>query len=131
MKKELIVAGLVAALAIPTAALAAGHRSTTRTNAKGSGPRSGLAVTTKRSKNVPASSRTKLSPRPKAGTRSGHKPKATGSAGKARTSMRTERNKTAGPPGVGVTLTQGGVSTASGKQGVGGVAVPALGRTSV
>jgi len=127
MKKELIVAGLVVALAIPTAALAAGHGASTKSKAKGTGPRSGLTVTTKRSKHVPMSSRSKLSPRPKAGTRSGRKPKATGSAGKARTSMRAKRNQTAGTPGVGVTLTQGGVSAASGKQGVGGLAVPAIG----
>ena len=56
MKRTLIIVGLVAALAIPTAAVAAGHRSTPKaksrsvattpkTKAKGSAPRSGLAVT--------------------------------------------------------------------------------------
>ncbi len=127
MKKELIVAGLVTALAIPTAALAAGHGSATRGKAKGSAPRSGLAIATKPSKNVPASSKSKVSAKPKARTRSGRKPKATGSAGRAKTSLRAKRNRTAGTPGVGVTLTQGGVSAASGKQGVGGLAVPAIG----
>ncbi len=127
MNKELIVAGLVAALAIPTAAVAAGHGSATKAKAKGAGPRSGLAIATRPSKNMPASSTTKVAAKPKARTRSGRKPKATGSAGKARTSLRAKRNKTAGTPGVGVTLTQGGVSAASGKQGVGGLAVPAIG----
>jgi len=131
MKKEFIVAGLVAALAIPTAALAAGHGATAKGKAKGTDPRSGLVIATKPSKNAPASARTKVAAKPKARTRSGRKPKTTGSAGKARTSLRAKRNRTAGTPGVGVALTQGGVSAASGKQGVGGIAVPAIGGTTV
>jgi hypothetical protein len=135
MKKELIVAGLVAALAIPTAAVAAGHRSThmaksgsvattPKTKAKGSAPRPGLAVTVRPSKNVPAGAKTKAHAKPKAGSRSGRKPKAAASAGTASTSVKGRRNKTAGTPAVGVTLNQRGGSAASGKQGIGGIALP-------
>ena len=135
MKRTLIIVGLVAALAIPTAAVAAGHRSTPKaksrsvattpkTKAKGSAPRSGLAVTLKPSKNVPASAKTKAHAKPKAGTNSGRKPKTAASAGTASTSVKARRNKTAGTPAVGVTLNQRGGSAASGKQGIGGIALP-------
>jgi hypothetical protein len=135
MKRILLIVGLVAALAIPTAAVAAGHRSThkaksgsvataPKTKAKGSAPRSGLAVTVKPSKNVPASSKTKANAKPKAGTRSGRTPKTAGSGGNAGTSMNARRNKTAGTPAAGVTLNQRGGSGASGKQGIGGIALP-------
>ena len=135
MKRTLLIVGLVAALAIPTAAVAAGHRSThkaksgsiaktPKNKAKGSAPRSGLAVTVKPSKNVPASSKTKAHAKPKAGTRSGRKPKTAASAGNAGTSVQTQRNETAGTPAVGVTLNQSGGTGASGKQGIGGVTLP-------
>ena len=135
MKRTLIIVGLVAALAIPTAAVAAGHRSTPKaksrsvattpkTKAKGSSPRSGLAVTLKPSKNVPASAKSKTHAKPKAGTNSGRKPKTAASAGTASTSVKARRNKTAGTPIVGVTLNQRGGSAASGKQGIGGIALP-------
>jgi hypothetical protein len=94
MKRILLCVALVAALAIPTAAVAAGHRSThkaksgsvaaaPKTKAKGSAPRSGLAVTVKPSKNVPAGTKTKAHAKPKAGTGSGRKPKTAASAGTA------------------------------------------------
>jgi len=135
MKRILLIVGLVAALAIPTAAVAAGHRSTHRTKsgtaaaapkakAKGSAPRSGLAATVRPSKNVPVSAKTKSHAKPKAGTRSGRKPKAAGSAGTGSTSVKTRRNETAGTPAVAVNLNQGGGSAASGKQGIGGIALP-------
>jgi hypothetical protein len=135
MKRTLLIVGLVAALAIPTAAVAAGHRSThkaksgsvattPKTKAKGSAPRSGLAVTVKPSKNSPASAKMTASTKPKAGTRSGRKPNAAASAGNAGTSAKARRNKTAGTPAVGVTLNQRGGSGASGKQGIGGIALP-------
>ena len=135
MKRTLIIVGLVAALAIPTAAVAAGHRSTPKaksrsvattpkTKAKGSSPRSGLAVTLKPSKNVPASAKTKAHAKPKAGTNSGRKPKTAASAGTASTSVKARRNKTAGTPAVGVTLNQRGGSATSGKQGIGDIALP-------
>ena len=87
MKRILLIAGLVAVLAIPTAAVAAGHRSTPKgksgsvatapkTKAKGSAPRSGLAVAVRPSKNVPAGTKTNAHAKPKAGTRSGRKPKS-------------------------------------------------------
>jgi len=135
MKRILLIVGLVAALAIPTAAVAAGHRSTPKaksrsvattpkTKAKGSAPRSGLAVTVKPSKNAPASAKTKTNAKPKAGTSSGRKPKTAASAGTASTSVKARRNKTAGTPAAGVTLNQRGGSAASGKQGVGGIGLP-------
>jgi hypothetical protein len=135
MKRILLIVGLVAALAIPTAAVAAGHRSTPKaksgsvattpkTKAKGSAPRSGLAVTVNPSKNVPASSKAKAHAKPKAGTNSGRKPKAAASAGTASTSVKARRNKTAGTPAVGVTLNQRGGSDASGMRGIGGIALP-------
>ena len=135
MKRTLIIVGLVAALAIPTAAVAAGHRSTPKaksrpvattpkTKAKSSAPRSGLAVTMKPSKNVPAGTKTKAHAKPKAGTRSGRTPKAAASGGTASTSVKARRNKTAGTPAVGVTLNQRGGSAASGKRGIGGIALP-------
>ena len=135
MKKTLIIVGLVIALAIPTAAIAAGHRSSHRAKsrstttapkarAKGSAPRSGVTVTMKSSKNVPASSKTKASAKPKAGTRSSGKPKASASAGRAGSTVKLKRNRTAGTPGVGVTVAQGGGSAASGKQGIGGLHLP-------
>jgi hypothetical protein len=135
MKRILLIIGLVAALAIPTAAVAAGHRSThtaksgaaaaaPKTKANGSAPRSGLAVTMRPSKNVPASAKTKARAKPKAATRSGRKPKAAASAGTASTSVKARRNQTAGTPAVTVTLNQGGGSAASGKQGIGGLALP-------
>jgi len=143
MKRILIIVGLVAALAIPTAAVAAGHRSSPKaksgpvatapkTKTKGSAPRSGIAVTMKRSKNVPASAKTKTRAKPRAGTRSSRKPKAAASAGNGSTSVQTTRNETAGTPAVGVTLNQGGGSAASGKQGIGGIALPiSVGGTNV
>jgi len=143
MKRILLIVGLVAALAIPTAAVAAGHRSTPKarsgsvattpkTKAKGSAPRSGLAVTVKPSKNVPASSKTKARAKPKAGTRSSRKPKAAASAGTASTSVKARRNKTASTPAVGVTVNQRGGSAASGKQGIGGITLPiSISRTGV
>jgi hypothetical protein len=143
MKRILLIVGLVAALAIPTAAVAAGHRpipkarsgsvaTTPKTKAKGSAPRSGLAVTVRPSKNIPAGAKTKAHTKPKAGTRSGLKPKAAASAGTATDSVQTKRNKTAGTPAVGVTLNQRGGSATSGKQGIGGVALPiSISRTSV
>jgi hypothetical protein len=135
MKRILLIVGLVAVLAIPTAAVAAGHRSTHRaksgsvaaapkTKAKGSAPRSGLAVTAKPSKTVPAGTKTKAHAKPKAGTRSGRTPKAAASGGTASTSVKSRRNKTAGTPAVGVTLNQRGGSATSGKQGIGGIALP-------
>jgi hypothetical protein len=134
MKRMLLIVGLVAALAIPTTALAAGHRPHTaksgsvaaapKTKAKGSAPRSGLAVSMRRSKNVPVSAKTKSHAKPKAGTGSGRKPKAAASTGTASTSMRARPNQTAGTPAVGVTWNQGGGSAASGKQGIGGLALP-------
>jgi len=135
MKRILIIVGLVAALAIPTAAVAAGHRSTPKarpgsvatapkTKAKGSAPRSGVAISMKRSKKVPASGKTRSHPKPKAGTRSGRKPKAAASAGNSSTSVQTKRNTTAGTPPVGVTLNQRGGSGASGKRGIGGLTLP-------
>jgi hypothetical protein len=46
--------------------------------------------------------------------------------------VQTKRNKTAGTPAVGVTLNQRGGSATSGKQGIGGVALPiSISRTSV
>ena len=143
MKRILLIVGLVAVLAIPTAAVAAGHRSTHRaksgsvaaapkTKAKGSAPRSGLAVTAKPSKTVPAGTKTKAHAKPKAGTRSGRKSKTTASAGSASTSVKARRNKTAGTPAVGVTLNQRGGSAASGKQGIGGITLPiSIGGTGV
>lgn len=135
MKKALIIVGLVMALAIPTAAIAAGHRSShkaksrstttaPKARAKGSAPRSGVTVTLKSSKNVPASTKTKASAKPKAGTRSGGKPKAGASAGSARSTVKLKRNRTAGTPGVGVTVSQGGGSAGSGSQGIGGLHLP-------
>jgi hypothetical protein len=135
MKRTLLIVGLVAALAIPTAAVAAGHRSThkaksgsvaktPKTKAKGSAPRSGLAVTMRPSKNVPASAKTKAHAKPKAGTRSSRKPKTAASAGTASTSVKARRNKSAGTPAVGTTLNQRGGSAASGKQWIGGIALP-------
>jgi len=135
MKRILLIVGLVVALAIPTAAVAAGHRSThktksgsvataPKTKAKGSAPRSGVAVAMKPSKNVPASSKTKARAKPKAGTRSSRKPQAAASAGNASNSVQTKPNKTAGTPAVGVTVNQRGGSAASGKQGIGGIALP-------
>ena len=78
----------------------------------------------KRSKNVPASAKTKTHAKPKAGTSSGRKPKTAASAGNAGTSMQTQRNETAGTPAVGVTLNQSGGTGASGKQGIGGITLP-------
>src|SRR5207237_1406698 len=135
MKKTLIIVGSVIALAIPTAAIAAGHRSSheaksgstttaPKARANGSAPRSGVTVTMKSSKNVPASSKTKASAKPKAGTRSGGKPKADASAGSAGSTVELKRNRTAGTPGVGATVSQGGGSAASGKQGIGGLHLP-------
>ena len=135
MKRILLIVALVAALAIPTAAVAAGHRSAPKaksrsvatapkTMARGSAPRSGLAVTVKPSKTVPAGTKTKAHAKPKAGTNSGRKPKAAASAGTASTSVKARRNKTAGTPAVGVTLNQRDGSAASGKQGIGGIALP-------
>jgi hypothetical protein len=135
MRRALIIIGLVAAVAIPPAAIAASHGSghkaksgstatAPKTKAKGSAQRSGLAITMKRSKNVPATSKTKASAKPKAGTRSGSKPKSTRSAGTASTSVQSKRNKTAGTPRLGVTLNQRGGSAASGKKGIGGIALP-------
>src|SRR6266487_6700646 len=114
MKKTLIIVGLVMALAIPTAAIAAGHRSGHRAKsgstttapkarAKGSAPRSGVTVKLKSSKNVPGSTKTKASAKPKTGTRSGGKPKASASAGGATSTAKLKRNRTAGTPGVAVT----------------------------
>ena len=122
VKKQLIIAGLVGALAIPTAAVAAGHRSATKNKAKGSAPRSGLTINVKPSKNVRASAKTKASARPKARTRSGRKNKATASPGRAKATVRTKRNKTAGTSGVSLTFSNGGSSAVSGNQGVGDVA---------
>ena len=135
MKKTLIIVGLVIALAIPTAAIAAGHRSSHRAKsgstttapkarAKGSAPRSGVKVTLKSSKNIPASTKTKASAKPKAKTRSGRKPAADASGGSANSSVGLKRNGTAGTPGLGVTVSQGGGSAASGGQGIGGFHLP-------
>jgi hypothetical protein len=135
MKRNLIIVGLVVALAIPTAAIAAGHRSShkakpgatamaPKTKAKGSATRPGLSVGLKPSKRVPASARTKTSGKPRAGTRSSRKPKAAASPGRSRTSVRTKPNKTAGTPAVGVTLRPRGGSAASGKHAIGGLALP-------
>ena len=134
MKKELIIGGLVAALAIPTAAVAAGHGSSSKskattaapkTNAKGSAQRSGLSVKAKPSKTVPAGARTKSSAKPKAGTHSGRKPKTRASAGRSRTTVRTKRDRTTGTSPVQVTLNQGGGGSAgSGATGIGGVDLP-------
>jgi hypothetical protein len=38
--------------------------------------------------------------------------------------VKLKRNQTAGTPGVGVTVSQGGGSAASGKQGIGGLHLP-------
>ncbi len=124
MKKELIIVGLVGALAIPTAAIAAGHGSdhktrTPRTEAKGSAPRSGLAIRLKPSKNVPLGAKTRTSAKPKAGTRAGRN--AGASPGRTRTSVRAKRNKTAGTRGVGVSLNQRKGAKVSGKKGIGGI----------
>jgi hypothetical protein len=133
VKRPMIIVGLVVALAIPTGAFAAGHRahhkgaaSTTapKTGAKGSAPRTGVAVTMKRSKSVPASSKTKASSKPKAGTRSSRKPKARASGGRAKSSMKVKRNGTAGTPGISVNIGQGVGTGASGTPGMGGIALP-------
>ena len=135
MKKELIIVGLVGALAIPTAAIAAGHgsnhkskghsaASAPRTQAKGSAPRSGLAIRLKPTKNVPLGAKTRTSAKPKAGTRAGRKPNAGASAARTRTPVRAKRNKTAGTPGVGVSLNQRKGAKVSGKKGIGGLALP-------
>ncbi len=134
MKKELIIVGLVGALAIPTAAIAAGHGSNhkskgaataaPRTQAKGSAPRSGFGIRLKPSKNVPASAKTRTSAKPKAGTGAGRKPNAGTSAGRTRTSVRAKRNQAAGTPGVGVSLNQRKGAKVSGKKGIGGLALP-------
>ena len=135
MKKTLIIVGLVIALAIPTAAIAAGHRSShkaksgstttaPKARAKGSAPRSGVTVTTRSSKNVPASSKTKTSAKPKTKTSSGRKPSASASGGPSSSSVKVKPNQTAGTPGTGVTVTQRGGSGASGSQGIGGLHLP-------
>ena len=132
MKRAMIIVGLVVALAIPTGAFAAGHRahhkgaaSTTapKTGAKGSAPRTGVAVTMKRSKSVPAS-KTKASSKPKARTRSGRKPKAKASGGRAKSSLKVKRSRTGGTPGINVTIGQGVGTGASGTPGTGGIALP-------
>jgi hypothetical protein len=129
----MIIVGLVVALAIPTAAFAAGHRAhhkgaatTTapKTAANGSARRSGVTVTMKRSKTVPASSKTKASSKAKARTRSGRKPKAGVSGGRAKSSLKVKRNRTAGTPGINVTCGQGVGSGAAGAPGTGGIALP-------
>jgi hypothetical protein len=135
MKKVMIIVGLVVALAIPTAAVAAGHRThpkaksgatTTapKARAKGSSPRSGVTVKTKPSKNVPESTKTKTKAKPKAGTHSGGKPKASASGGTSSSTAEVKPNRTAGTPGAGVTMAQRGGSAAAGKQGIGGIHLP-------
>jgi len=134
-KKTLIIVGLMIALAVPTAAFAAGHRSShkaksgstttaPKARAKGSAPRSGVTVTTRSSKNVPVSSKTKTSAKPKAKTSSGRKPTASTSGGTSSSSVKAKPNRTAGTPGTGVTVSQGGGSAASGGQGIGGIHLP-------
>jgi len=133
VKKELIIVGLVGALAIPTAAIAAGHGSNhkskghsaaaaPRTQAKGSAPRSGLGIRLKPSKNVPLGAKTRTSAKPKADTRAGRN--AGASAGRTKTSVRAKRNKTAGTPGVGVSMNQRKGAKVSGKKGIGGLTLP-------
>jgi hypothetical protein len=133
MKRAMIILGLVVALTIPTAAFAASHRSDHRsgatttapkTGATGSAHRSGVAVTMKRSKTVPASYETKTSARPKARTRSGGRPKAATSGGRATSSLKVKRNRTTGTPGIGVTVGQGVGSGASGTPRTEGIALP-------
>jgi hypothetical protein len=135
MKKTLIIVGLVMALGIPTAAIAAGHRSShkaksdstttaPKARAKGSAPRSGVTLTTRSSKNVPVSSKTKKSAKPKAKTGSGRKPSASASGGTSSSSVKAKPNRTAGTPGTGVTVTQRGGSGASGGQGLGSIHLP-------
>ena len=85
MDKKLIALGLVAVLAVPTAAIAAQHGSHSRskataaaprTKAKGSTSRSGLAVRFKPSRTAPVSARTNTKARPRAKSSSARKPKA-------------------------------------------------------
>jgi hypothetical protein len=138
MKKAVIIFGLVAALAIPATAAAARHRSShkaksnstataPKAKAKGAGSRYGVAVTTKSSKNAPASSKTKATANPKASTSSGGKPNAKASGGKASTSVNVKPNGQPATPGARVTVTPRGGSTASGNQGTGGATAPSAG----
>jgi hypothetical protein len=135
MKKQLIAIGLAAALALPTAALAARHASSTRfkprsaataphTRAKSHGSRSGVALKVKRSKTVPASAKTRTRTKPRVKNRSSRKPRAGASAGRSRTAVRTQPNGTAGTPGVTISVGNGGSSGASGSQGPGGIDLP-------
>ena len=126
MRKKLIAIGLVAALAVPTAAIAAHHGSKTR--AKGSTARSGLSVRMKSSKTVPVGARTRSAAKPKARTGSGRKPNTHASAGRSRTTIRTRRNATTGTSPISITISSGGSSGASGT-GVGApdVGLPDLG----
>jgi hypothetical protein len=133
MKRVMIIVGLVATLAIPTAAFAAGHRAEHRfgstatapkTGARGSAHRSGVTVALRPSKSVLASTKTKASAKPKARTRSGRKPKTTASGGKASSTVKVKRNRTVGTPGIRVTVGQRGGTAASGTPGTGGIAIP-------
>jgi len=133
MDKKLIALGLVAVLAVPTAAIAAQHGSHSRskatstaprTKAKGSTSRSGLAVRSKPSRTAPVSARTNSKARPRGKTGSARKPKAKASTPRSRTTVRTRRNRTAGTAPISVTINNGGGSGASGTPGVGGLDLP-------
>jgi len=135
MKKNLIIVGLVAALALPTASFAASHRSghkaksaaaATAPKAKGSGARSGVALRFRPSRTVPVGAKTKAKAKPKAGTRAGRHPRTKASAGRTKTTVGTKRNNTVGLPGISVSLNQGVGSSTSGQQGLGGTALPSL-----
>jgi len=137
MKRNLIIVGLVAALALPTASFAASHRSGHKTKsaaaatapkakAKGSGARSGAALRFRPSRTVPVGAKTKAKSKPQAGTRAGRHPKTKASAGSTKTAVGTKRNNAVGLPGVNVSLNQGVGSSASGQQGLGGTALPSL-----
>jgi hypothetical protein len=110
MKKKLIAIGLVAALAVPTAAIAAHHESH-KDKANTSASRSGLAFRAKPSKTVPVGGRTRSATKPKAGAKGR---KAHASAARSGTTVRTRRNRTTGTAPAKVTINNGGNSGASG-----------------
>jgi hypothetical protein len=132
MREKLIAVGLVAALAVPTAAIAAPQgshdkKATTtapRTRAKSSANRSALRLRTKPSKTTPVGARTGSRFKPKARSRSGHKPKAHASTGRSRTVVRTRRNRTTRTAPINISVGTGGGSGLSGAPGVGGVDLP-------
>ena len=125
MKQKLIAIGLVAALAVPTAAIAAqqgfhGRKAATtapKTRAKGSGSHSGLSVRTKPSKTMPVGARTRSAAKPKARSGSGRKPNAHASTGRSSTRVHTRRNATTGTSPISVTISNGGSSGGSGNSG--------------